>query len=160
MMRKGDGRRRERMSSRPFRCLRFDARKRVWQVDDAMARIAAECLADHLERSRFIIMQRPSAVAPSSTSPPTRPTPEPAPCAATSSFRSPQGFLHSPALTVRDDTDDYRDKSNLDLWLGNAGVIGRPRRWPDWIWTLAGAALLVVLGLVSVRSAGGAVLKA
>ena len=43
--------------------------------------------------------------------------------------------------------------------LAVAGVIGRPRRWPEWIWAVAGAVLLVVLGLVSVRDAGGAVLR-
>ena len=53
--------------------------------------------------------------------------------------------------------------STAAIWaisgLATAGVIGRPRHWPEWIWAVAGALLLVVLGLVSVRSAGGAVLK-
>ncbi|MCQ8278529.1 SLC13 family permease [Acetobacteraceae bacterium KSS8] len=43
--------------------------------------------------------------------------------------------------------------------LATAGVIGRPMRWPEWIWAVSGAALLVLLGLVSLGSAGHAVLK-
>ncbi len=43
--------------------------------------------------------------------------------------------------------------------LATAGVIGRPRRWPEWIWAVAGAVLLVVLGLVTLQNAGKAVLR-
>nr|WP_246347037.1 arsenic transporter [Sphingomonas jinjuensis] len=41
--------------------------------------------------------------------------------------------------------------------LATAGVIGRPMRWPEWIWAVAGAVLLVVLGLVPLGAAGHAV---
>ena len=47
--------------------LRYDGRKRVRHADDAMARIAAERLAEHLERSGFVIMRRPPAVAPTTS---------------------------------------------------------------------------------------------
>ncbi|MBW6524658.1 arsenic transporter [Sphingomonas sp. RHCKR47] len=40
-----------------------------------------------------------------------------------------------------------------------AAVITRPLRWPEWIWAVAGAALLVVLGLMPLGEAGGAVEK-
>lgn len=40
-----------------------------------------------------------------------------------------------------------------------AGVIARPFRWPEAIWAVAGAALLVILGLMPVSSALGAVTK-
>ncbi|MBE7211438.1 MAG: arsenic transporter [Gluconacetobacter diazotrophicus] len=43
--------------------------------------------------------------------------------------------------------------------LATAGVITRPLRWPEWIWAVAGAVLLVVLGLVSLPDAGRAVGK-
>ena len=43
--------------------------------------------------------------------------------------------------------------------LATAGVIGRPMRWPEWIWAVSGAVLLVVFGLISLGSAGHAVLK-
>jgi arsenical pump membrane protein len=43
--------------------------------------------------------------------------------------------------------------------LSTAGVITRPRRWPEWIWAVAGAVLLVLLGLMPVDAAVGAVGK-
>ncbi|WP_288936364.1 arsenic transporter [uncultured Sphingomonas sp.] len=43
--------------------------------------------------------------------------------------------------------------------LATAGVIVRPMRWPEWIWAVGGAALLVVTGLVPVAAAGGAIAK-
>ncbi|WP_198665778.1 MULTISPECIES: arsenic transporter [unclassified Sphingomonas] len=43
--------------------------------------------------------------------------------------------------------------------LATAGVITRPMRWPEWIWAVGGAALLVVTGLVPLTAAGGAVAK-
>lgn len=39
--------------------LRFAGRKRVHHVDNFMARIAAEHLADHLARSGFVVSKRP-----------------------------------------------------------------------------------------------------
>ena len=44
--------------------LRYEGRKRVPQADDLMARIAAERLVRHLERSGFVVMKRPAASAP------------------------------------------------------------------------------------------------
>lgn len=43
--------------------LRFDGRKRVRHADDAMARITAERLVQHLERSGYVLMKRPGATA-------------------------------------------------------------------------------------------------
>ncbi len=43
--------------------------------------------------------------------------------------------------------------------LATAGVIARPMRWPEWIWAVAGAVVLVVAGLVPLSAAGGAVGK-
>ncbi len=53
--------------------LRFDGRKRVHQADDFMARIAAQWLVEHLERSGFVLMQKPPAPAPSAPPPYGRP---------------------------------------------------------------------------------------
>ena len=39
--------------------LRYDGRRRVHHADDAMARITAERLVEHLARSGFVIMKRP-----------------------------------------------------------------------------------------------------
>ena len=39
--------------------LRFNGRKRVRDADEAMARIAAERLVEHLERSGYVVMQGP-----------------------------------------------------------------------------------------------------
>lgn len=44
--------------------LRFDGRRRVHHADDAMARITAQRLVEHLERSGFVLMKRPPARAP------------------------------------------------------------------------------------------------
>lgn len=43
--------------------------------------------------------------------------------------------------------------------LSTAGVIARPMRWPEWIWAVAGAALLILLGLMPLGQAGQAVAK-
>jgi hypothetical protein len=43
--------------------LRYDGRKRVYHADDAMARITAERLVRHLERSGYVLMRRPPAAA-------------------------------------------------------------------------------------------------
>ena len=40
-----------------------------------------------------------------------------------------------------------------------AGVIVRPFSWPEWVWAVTGAALLVVLGLLSPADAGAGVAK-
>ena len=45
--------------------LRYDGRKRVRHADDAMARITAERLVAHLDRSGYVLMKRPDASAPS-----------------------------------------------------------------------------------------------
>ena len=42
----------------------YEGRKRVHHADDAMARITAERLVRHLERSGFVLMKKPSATAP------------------------------------------------------------------------------------------------
>ncbi len=47
--------------------LRYDGRKRVRHADDAMARITAERLVQHLERSGYVLMKRPDATAPSTS---------------------------------------------------------------------------------------------
>ena len=43
--------------------LRFDGRKRVRHADELVARIAAERLVKHLERSGFVVMKRPPLAA-------------------------------------------------------------------------------------------------
>ncbi len=45
--------------------LRFDGRRRVHHADDAMARITAQRLVEHLARSGFVLMKRPPARPPS-----------------------------------------------------------------------------------------------
>lgn len=40
-----------------------------------------------------------------------------------------------------------------------AGVIVRPFSWPEWIWAVTGAALLVVLGSLSPGDAAAGVAK-
>ncbi len=47
--------------------LRYAGRKRVHHADDAMARITAERLVEHLERSGYVLMKRPDAAAPSTS---------------------------------------------------------------------------------------------
>ncbi|MDA8049140.1 MAG: hypothetical protein M0002_03900 [Rhodospirillales bacterium] len=44
--------------------LRYEGRKRVHQADEVMARITAERLVQHLERSGYVLMKRPAAAAP------------------------------------------------------------------------------------------------
>ena len=45
--------------------LRYAGRKRVHHADEAMARITAERLVQHLERSGYVLMKHAEAVAPS-----------------------------------------------------------------------------------------------
>ncbi len=45
--------------------LRFAGRKRVHAADDFMARIAAENLVQHLQRSGYVVMKKRPAEAPS-----------------------------------------------------------------------------------------------
>jgi hypothetical protein len=47
--------------------LQFDGRKRVRQADDFMARITAQRLVEHLERSGFVLMRKPPTPAPSAS---------------------------------------------------------------------------------------------
>jgi hypothetical protein len=44
--------------------LRYDGKRRVFDADDAMARITAARLVKHLEMSGFVVMKRPPAAAP------------------------------------------------------------------------------------------------
>ncbi len=47
--------------------LRYAGRRRVHSADDVMARITAERLVQHLERSGYVLMKRPAAAAPSTS---------------------------------------------------------------------------------------------
>jgi len=47
--------------------LRYEGRKHVHHADDMMARITADRLARHLERSGFVVMKAPARPAHSST---------------------------------------------------------------------------------------------
>lgn len=47
--------------------LRFAGKKRVHTADDVMARVTAERLVQHLERSGYVLMKRPTAAAPSTS---------------------------------------------------------------------------------------------
>ena len=47
--------------------LRYAGKKRVHSADDVMARVTAERLVQHLERSGYVLMRRPSAIAPSTS---------------------------------------------------------------------------------------------
>ena len=47
--------------------LRYDGRRRVHHADEAMARITAVRLVEHLRASGFVLMKRPASVAPSTT---------------------------------------------------------------------------------------------
>ena len=47
--------------------LRYEGRRRVHHADDMMARITAERLVRHLERSGYVLMKRPDAAAPSTS---------------------------------------------------------------------------------------------
>jgi hypothetical protein len=44
--------------------LRYEGRKRVHHADTLMARITADRLVRHLERSGFVLMKRPPGAAP------------------------------------------------------------------------------------------------
>ena len=50
--------------------LRYEGRRRVRHADDMMARITAERLVQHLEASGFVVMKRPPAAAPNTSSMP------------------------------------------------------------------------------------------
>ena len=43
--------------------------------------------------------------------------------------------------------------------VSTAGVVARPMRWPEWIWAVAGAVLLVALGLLPLPIAGTAIAR-
>jgi hypothetical protein len=47
--------------------LRYEGRKRVHHADDVMARITAERLVRHLERSGFVVMKKPAAPDPTTS---------------------------------------------------------------------------------------------
>ena len=48
--------------------LRYAGRRRVHHADEMMARITAERLVQHLEQSGYVLMRRPDATAPSTSS--------------------------------------------------------------------------------------------
>ena len=47
--------------------LRYAGKRRVYSADDVMARVTAERLVQHLDRSGYVLMKRPAAAAPSTT---------------------------------------------------------------------------------------------
>lgn len=47
--------------------LRYDGRRRVHDADELMARVVAERLVEHLERSGFVLCRRPGAPQPDAT---------------------------------------------------------------------------------------------
>jgi hypothetical protein len=47
--------------------LQYDGRRRVRQADTLMARIVADRLMEHLERSGFVVMKKPDQVAPTTS---------------------------------------------------------------------------------------------
>jgi hypothetical protein len=47
--------------------LRFDGRRRVHSADSMMARIAADRLVQHLERSGFVVMKKPDRLPPTAS---------------------------------------------------------------------------------------------
>ncbi len=47
--------------------LRYDGRRRVHDADELMARVVAERLVEHLERSGFVLCRRPAAPQPDAT---------------------------------------------------------------------------------------------
>lgn len=55
--------------------LQYEGRKRVHHADDVMARITAERLVRHLERSGFVVMKKPAAADPTTSH---MPLPKPA----------------------------------------------------------------------------------
>ena len=63
-MNRSSGPQRRMKSSRPLPSpLRFNGRKRV-QGDELMAKITAERLVEHLERSGFVVMKKPPLAPP------------------------------------------------------------------------------------------------
>ena len=50
--------------------LRYNGRKRVHDAEDAMGRITAERLVQHMEASGFVVMKKPSAPAPTTANMP------------------------------------------------------------------------------------------
>ncbi len=50
-----------------FFALQYEGRKRVHHADDVMARITADRLVRHLERSGFVVMKKPAAPAPTTS---------------------------------------------------------------------------------------------
>ncbi len=63
--------------------LRYAGKRRVHSADDVMARVTAERLVQHLERSGYVLMRRPTVVHYPLDLPWVRgalPAPEPAPC--------------------------------------------------------------------------------
>ena len=50
--------------------LRYNGRKRVHDADDAMGRITAERLVQHLEASGFVVMKKPPTSAPTTANMP------------------------------------------------------------------------------------------
>jgi hypothetical protein len=50
--------------------LRYDGNRRVHHADDVMARIAADYLIRHLERSGFVLMQQEPGAAPTTSTMP------------------------------------------------------------------------------------------
>ena len=47
--------------------LRYAGKKRVHSADDVMARVTAERLVQHLDRSGYVLMKRPAAAPPSTS---------------------------------------------------------------------------------------------
>ncbi len=47
--------------------LRYAGKRRVHTADDVMARVTAERLVAHLERSGYVLMRRPAAAVPSTS---------------------------------------------------------------------------------------------
>jgi hypothetical protein len=47
--------------------LRYAGKRRLHTADDAMARVTAERLVAHLERSGYVLMRRPAAAVPSTS---------------------------------------------------------------------------------------------
>jgi hypothetical protein len=56
--------------------LRYEGRKRVNHADTMMARITADRLVRHLERSGFVVMKAPQAAAPTTSIMPSHPKPD------------------------------------------------------------------------------------
>jgi hypothetical protein len=56
--------------------LRYEGRKRVNHADTMMARITADRLVRHLERSGFVLMKVPQGAAPTTSIMPSHPKPD------------------------------------------------------------------------------------